>query len=197
MTSATVAFVLVVVVIAALRWLRNRRRERQPRLRTIWSAEHGRAVSLALLLALILASLGDFAVIQVQSAMAQAALDAPCPSTVTAADVQDLSRAGIALIPSQDTMPVSAQAARTTSRQNLSVQLPANATCIAPRLFFVDHSTQYIAPRFAILWVVGYRIPAVTPGPDSLAEPPGVQWTFVDAQSGQYNGNIFVSAVGG
>jgi hypothetical protein len=192
--SATFAFVLVVVALTALRWLQNRRR---PRMRMLWSAERGRAVSLILLLALIVASLGGFAVIQVQSAMAQAALDAPCPSTVTTADVQDLNGAGIALIPSQDTMPVSAQTARTTSRQGLGDQLPANGVCIAPQLFFVDHSTQYVAPRFAILWVVGYRIPAVTPGPDSLATPPGVQWTFVDAQSGQYDGNIFVSAVGG
>lgn len=196
-TSATIAFVLVIVLFAAWRRLRNRRHEGQPRMRMMWSGERGRAVSLILLLALIVASLGEFAVIQVQSAMAQAALNAPCPSTMTAADVQDLSGAGIALIPSQDTMPVSAQTARTTSRQGLGDQLPTNGICIAPALFFVDHSTQYVAPRFAILWVVGYRIPASTPGPDSLATPPGVQWTFVDAQSGQYDGNIFISVVGG
>jgi hypothetical protein len=193
-TSATVAFVLAVVALAALRWLRNRR---PMRVRPRWRAERARALSLILLLALILASLGDFAVIQVQSVRAQIALDAPCPSSMTSADVQHLRDEGIALIPSQDTVTISAQQARTTSREGLGDLLPANAVCIVPQLYFVDHSTQYIAPRFAILWVVGWRIPAATAGPGTLATPPSEEWTFVDAQSGEYLGNTFISVVGG
>lgn len=193
-TSITIAFVLVVVVVAAVRWLRNRM---QPHMRIRWSAERGRALSLILLAALILASLGDFAVIQVKAVQAQIALNAPCPSSMTSADIQHLRDVGVSLIPSIQDTPVTAEAARTTGRQGLGDQFPADATCTTPRLFFVDQSTRYEAPRFAIVWVVGWRTPATLGSSGVVVIPPTVQWTFVDAQSGEYLGTIFVSVVGG
>jgi hypothetical protein len=68
---------------------------------------------------------------------------------------------------------------------------------VTPRLFFVDQSTRYEAPRFAIVWVVGWRTPATLGSSGVVVIPPTVQWTFVDAQSGQYDGAVFVSVVGG
>lgn len=193
-TSLTVAFVLAVVVVVAVRWLRS---PAQPRMRISWSAERGRTLALAVLLALILASLGDFAVSQVRAAQAQMALAAPCPTAMTAADIQHLRDTGVSLIPSIQDVPVTAEAARTTSRQNLGDLLAANATCTTPRLMFVDQSTRYEAPRFAIVWVVGWRTPATLGSSGVVVIRPTVQWTFVDAQSGQYDGDIFVSMVGG
>jgi hypothetical protein len=193
-TSITIAFVLVVVVVATFRWLRNRG---QPRRRIRWSAERGRALSLILLAALILASIGAFAVFQVKAVQAQMALNAPCPSAMTDADIQRLRDAGVSLIPSIQDTPVTAEAARTAGRQGLGDQFPADATCVTPRLFFVDQSTRYEAPRFAIVWVVGWRTPATLGSSGVVVIPPTVQWTFVDAQSGQYDGAVFVSVVGG
>lgn len=192
--GATVAFVLVVVSLTALRWLRNRG---PTRVRPLWRVERARALSLILLLALILASLGDFTVIQVQSVRAQIALNAPCPSSMTAADIQQLQAAGVPLTPTEDTVPVSAQQARTASRQGLGDLLPANSACVTPQLCQVDSSSAPGALPFGIYWVVGWRIPAATAGPTTLATPPSEEWTFVDAQSGQYLGNIYMSVVGG
>lgn len=193
-TSITIAFVLVVVVVAALSRLRSRR---QARMQIRWSAERGRTLALALLLTLILASLGDFAVIEVKSVQAQMALNAPCPSSMTDADIQHLRDAGVPLTLTEDTVPVSAQQARTASRQGLGALLPANATCVTPQLCQVDSSSAPGALRFGIYWVVGFRIPAATAGPSTLATPPSEEWNFVDAQSGEYDGNIFISVVGG
>jgi hypothetical protein len=125
------------------------------------------------------------------------ALNAPCPSSMTDADIQHLRDAGVSLIPSIQDVPVTAEAARTTSRQGLGDLFPANATCTTPRLMFVDQSARYEAPRLAIVWVVGWRIPATLGGSGVVVIPPTVQWTFVDAQSGEYDGNIFISVVGG
>jgi hypothetical protein len=193
-TSVTIAFVLMVMILAAVCWLRNRG---QPRRRIRWSAERGRALSLILLAALILASIGAFAVFQVKAVQAQMALNAPCPSAMTDADIQRLRDAGVSLIPSIQDTPVTAEAARTAGRQGLGDQFPADATCVTPRLFFVDQSTRYEAPRFAIVWVVGWRTPATLGSSGVVVIPPTVQWTFVDAQSGQYDGAVFVSVVGG
>ena len=191
---AAIVFVLVVVSLTALRWLRNRG---PTRVRPLWRVERARALSLILLLALILASLGDFTVIQVQSVRAQIALNAPCPSSMTAADIQQLQAAGVPLTPTEDTVPVSAQQARTASRQGLGDLLPANSACVTPQLCQVDSSSAPGALPFGIYWVVGWRIPAATAGPTTLATPPSEEWTFVDAQSGQYLGNIYMSVVGG
>jgi hypothetical protein len=203
-TSATVALLLVVVALTALRWPRSRRQARrvtaadaaevyaQPRSRM----RRLRALAL-LLLALIVASLGEFTVIQVRSVQAQMALTAPCPSTMTAADVQRLLDAGVTLIQSRNVVPVDAQAARATSRKGLGGFLPASATCVTPQLDFVDDSSVPDIPRYAIVWVVGYRIPGAVAGPGVLATPPSEQWTFVDAQSGVYLYGAFVSTVGG
>jgi hypothetical protein len=156
-----------------------------------------RALALLVLLALIVASLSEFTVIQTQHALAQNALTAPCPSTMTAADVQRLLDAGVTLIQSRNAVPVGAQAARATSRQGLDDFLPARATCVTPQLDFVDDSSVPDIPRYAIVWVVGYRIPGAVAGPGVLATPPGEEWTFVDAQSGVYLSSVFVSTVGG
>ncbi|MFI5277581.1 MAG: hypothetical protein ACHQ1E_09955, partial [Ktedonobacterales bacterium] len=117
------------------------------------------------------------------------ALNAPCPSSMTDADIQHLRDAGVSLIPSIQDVPVTAEAARTTSRQGLGDLFPANATCTTPRLMFVDQSARDEAPRFAIVWVVGWRTPATLGSSGVVVILPTVLWTFVDAQSGEYDGN--------
>jgi hypothetical protein len=205
-TSATVALLLVVVALIALRWLRGGRRMRRAAAapaagaisaRPRWRLGRGRALALLLLFALIIADLGEFTLIQIRSVQAQMALTAPCRSTMTAADVLQIQAAGISLIPTHDTMPVDAQAARTASRQGLSQPLPSDAACVTPQLDMVEDSSVAEVPRFAIVWVVGYRIPGAVAGSGVLATPPSEEWTFVDAQSGAYLYGMFMSSVGG
>lgn len=204
--GATIALLLVVVAFSLLAWRRVGGRAipagastaaAETHARRRWRPGRGRALALLLLFALIVASLGEFTLIQVRSAQAQMALTAPCPSTVTAADLQQIQAAGISLIPSRDTMLVDAQAARAASRQGLGQFLPSNAACVEPAPDFVDSSTIPEVPRFAIVWVVGYRIPGAVAGPGVLATPPSEEWTFVDAQSGVYLYGAFISSVGG
>ncbi len=204
-TSATVAFLLVVVTLIVLRWLLRGRQARwadtadaarvnarpRPRLGRM------RALALLALLALIVASLGGFAVKQAQNVIAQNAQTAPCASTMTAADYQQLRDAGITLTTSTNPVPVDAQAARVMSRQGLGEFLPARATCVTPQLEFVESSSLPGVPQFSIVWVVGYRIPGAVAGPGVLATPPSEEWTFVDAQSGVYLYGAFMSTVGG
>jgi hypothetical protein len=204
-TVATVAFLLVVVALIALRWLRDSRQVRRlgasiaAQVNARWRLRLGRGRALALLLlsALIVASLGEFTLIQVRSVQAQMALTAPCPSTMTEADVQQLQAAGVTLTPAGNTVPVDAQAARAASRQGLGALLPTRANCIMPQLDLVNDSSVPGVPRFAIVWVVGYRIPGAVAGPGVLATPPSEEWTFIDAQSGVYLYGMFISSVGG
>lgn len=203
--SATITFVLVVVALIMLRWLRSRRRMRRAtapatmnaNTPTRWRLGRGRVLALLLLFALIVASLGEFTLIQVKSVQAQMALNAPCPTSITAADLQQIQAAGLTLIPSGNTVPVDEQAARAASRQGLGRLLPPRAACVTPQLDLVEDSGAPGVPNFAVVWVVGYRIPGAVAGPGVLATPPSEEWTFVDAQSGVYLYGMFISSVGG
>jgi hypothetical protein len=94
-------------------------------------------------------------------------------------------------------VPVDAQAALAASKQGLGAELPAHPDCTVTQLGFVDDSATPDVPRFAIVWVVGYRIPGAVAGPGVLATPPSEEWTFIDAQSGEYLYGMFMSSVGG
>ncbi len=191
-TSATAVLALVIVALGLLSWWRGRPGRAGVRRR--WRLGRGRALALGLLFALIVASLGEFTLIQARTALAQAR---PCATPMSAAEVQQVAAMGIALIPSRDTVPVSAQAALATSEQNLGASLPTHPACTVTQLYFVNASGIVEVPRFAIVWVVGYRIPGAVAGPGVLATPPSEEWTFVDAQSGVYLYGAFMSTVGG
>ncbi len=168
---------------------------RAPQVWPVWSRQR-RALATLVTLALIAASLGAFVALRTRQATAQ---PPPCSSTVTASALGELPGIGLELYPTDDIVPVTAQAALSTSKQQVSSAIAANTSCVITRLLRVQSSRLPELTLDQDVWVIAYHLP-VSHDPQAAAgtTAPSDHWLFIDAHNGLYvGGAILLSAAGG
>lgn len=155
----------------------------------------GRALAALLTLALI-AGLGVFVALRTRQA---AARTPPCSSTITASALGELPGIGLELYPTSDVVSVTAQAALTTSKQQVSPDVAANASCVVVALRRVQTSRLPELTLDQDVWAVAYHLSG-SRGSQAAASAaaPNDHWLFIDAHNGTYvGGAILLSTVGG
>lgn len=174
-----------------------------PHGRQTWRAWHARTgrgrlvVGAVVTLALIAASFGAIWLHARQAG--QAAAETPgCSSAITASALGELSGIGLELYPTSDVVSVTAQAALTTSKQQVSADVAANASCVVVALRRVQTSRLPELTLDQDVWVVAYHLSGSRVPQAAGATAPSDHWLFIDAHDGAYvGGAILLSTVGG